>query len=68
MSHVEREHGEGSSMPKDWHIQRWPKKTSARLRELATVLWVSSRNLADGFLANAVQQSSMETGIHFDFM
>ena len=30
------------------------KKTLARLRELATVLGVSSRNLADVFLANAV--------------
>ena len=30
------------------------KKTSARLRDLATVLGVSSRNLADVFLTNAV--------------
>ena len=32
------------------------KKTSARLRELATVLGAISRNLADVFLANAVQK------------
>ena len=31
------------------------QKTSARLREQATVLGASSRNLADVFLANAVQ-------------
>ena len=32
------------------------KKTSARLRELATVLGAISCNLADVFLANAVQK------------
>ena len=46
------------------YVENWPryqytvlaKKTLARLRELATVLGASSRNLADIFLANAVHQ------------